>query len=557
VAGQRLSMRKTREILRQKWCLGRSHREVARSLGKSVGAISATLTRATAGALDWEAASALSDEALDARLYGAPSGGDRSRFLPDFAVVHAEHKRPGVTLELLHLEYLEQHPGGYHYTQFCEYYRRWLKRRRLSMRQIHRAGEKQFVDYAGQRPQIVDPVTGEVTAVELFVAVLGASSFTYAEATMTQRVPDFLASHVRAFEYFGGVAAAVVPDQLKSGVTTACRYEPGVQRAYEELAQHYGTAILPARPGKPRDKAKVEVAVQVAERWILARLRNETFFSLAALNVRIRALLVDLNARTMRAYGASRQELFERLDRPALKALPAERFAHAEWKTARVNLDYHVELDRHYYSVPHALVHEQVELRFTAATLEVFLRGQRVAAHARSLERGRHTTIAAHMPKAHQKHLAWTPSRIVHWAASIGPSTQKLVEAILADRPHPEQGYRSCLGILRLAKRYGPERLEAACKRAVAVRARSYRHVDSILKRGLDRVALPAHGARGVPASHENVRGADYYQLPQPNEGDVHAERTDDGEADDPATERTGSGLDGAAAKPGQQQSLL
>jgi transposase len=549
-------MRKTREILRQKWCLGRSHREVARSLGQSVGAIHATLRRAREAGLDWEAIGALSDEALDGRLYGTPAGGGRGRVLPDFALVHAEHKRPGVTLELLHLEYLEQHPGGYLYTQFCEYYRRWLKRRRLSMRQIHRAGEKLFVDYAGQQPQIVDAATGEVTDVQLFVAVLGASSFTYAEATATQRVPDFLASHVRTFEFLGGVAAALVPDQLKSAVTTACRYEPGLQRAYEELAQHYGTAILPARPGKPRDKAKVEVAVQVAERWILARLRHETFFSLAALNARIRELLVDLNARTMRAYGASRQELFLRLDRPALKPLPAERFEHAEWKTARVNLDYHVELDRHYYSVPHALVHEPVELRFTATTIEVFWRGQRVASHARSAERGRHTTQASHMPKAHQKHLAWTPSRLVHWAASIGPGTAALVEAILADRPHPEQGYRSCLGILRLAKRYGPDRLEAACTRAVAVRARSYRHVDSILKRGLDRVPLPAIPTRAVPPAHENVRGAGYYQ-PHPNEGDVHAERTDAGEADDVATERAGDSLGRAAAKPGKQQPLF
>jgi transposase len=549
-------MRKTRDILRQKWCLGRSHREVARSLGKSVGAISATLARATEAGLDsWEAVGALSDEALDGRMYGVPAGG-RGRVLPDFAVVHAEHKRPGVTLELLHLEYLQQHPDGYLYTQFCEYYRRWLKRRRLSMRQLHRAGEKLFVDYAGQKPQIVDPLTGEVTPVELFVAALGASSFTFAEATATQRVPDFLASHVRAFEYFGGVTAAVVPDQLRSGVTTPCRYEPGVQRAYEELAQHYGTIILPARPGKPRDKAKVEVAVQVAERWILARLRHEVFFSLTALNARIRELLVDLNARTMRVYGASRQELFERIDRPALKPLPAERFEYAEWKTARVNLDYHVELDRHYYSVPYALAHESVELRFTAATVEVFLRGQRVASHARSAERGRHTTTPEHMPKAHQKHLAWTPSRLIHWATSIGPGTAALVEAILADRPHPEQGYRSCLGILRLAKRYGPERLEAACTRAVAARARSYRHVDSILKRGLDRVPLPAIGTRAAPTAHENVRGAGYYE-PHPNEGDVRAERTDDGQADGPAPERAGSGLDGAAAKPGEQQPLL
>jgi transposase len=548
-------MRKTREILRQKWCLGRSHREVARSLGKSIGAISATVSRAAAAGLDWEAVGALSDEALDGRMYGVPAGG-RGRELPDFAVVHAEHKRPGVTLELLHLEYLEQHQGGYLYTQFCEYYRRWLKRRRLSMRQLHRAGEKMFVDYAGQRPQIVDPRTGEISAVELFVAVLGASSFTYAEATATQRVPDFLASHGRAFEFFGGVAAAVVPDQLRSGVTTPCRYEPGVQRAYEELAQHYGTTILPARPGKPRDKAKVEVAVQVAERWILARLRHEVFFSLPALNARIRELLVDLNARTMRAYGASRQELFERIDRPALRPLPAERFVHAEWKTARVNLDYHVELDRHYYSVPYVLAHEQVELRFTRTTVEVLLRGQRVASHARSAERGRHTTLPEHMPKSHQRHLAWTPSRLVHWATSIGPGTAALVEAILADRPHPEQGYRSCLGILRLAKRYGPERLEAACARAVAVRARSYRHVESILKRGLDRVPLPALGVRAASVPHENVRGAGYYQ-PHPNEGDVRAERTDAGEALEPAPERAGSGLDGAAAKPGDQQPLL
>jgi transposase len=460
----------------------------------------------------------------------------------------------------LHLEYLEQHPGGYLYTQFCEYYRRWLKRRRLSMRQIHRAGEKLFIDYAGQQPQIVDRATGEVKKVELFVAVLGASSFTYAEATATQRVPDFLASHVRTFEFIGGVAAALVPDQLKSAITRACRYEPGAQRAYEELAQHYGTAILPARPAKPRDKAKVEVAVQVAERWILARLRNEIFFSLAALNLRIRELLAVINARTMRAYGASRQELFERLDRPALKPLPVERFEHAEWKAARVNLDYHVELDHHYYSVPHALVHERVELRFTAATVEAYWKSQRVASHARSAERGRHTTIAEHMPKAHQKHLTWTPSRLIHWAASLGPETATLVEAILADRPHPEQGYRSCLGILRLAKRYGPERLEAACARAVAVRARSYRHVDSILKRGLDRLPLPVREADREPvaraAAHENVRGADYYR-PDPNEGGSDAQRTDPREADRPAAERAGDGLDRAATEPGEQQPLF
>ncbi len=512
MATERLSMRKTREILRQKLVLGRSHREVARSLGVSPGAVHGAAARAKSAGLDWAAVDALSDEALDARLYGAPGGDAGERPLPDFAYLHIERKKPGVTLELLHLEYLEEHPGGYRYTQFCDYYRAWLKTRRLSMRQEHRAGEKLFVDYSGKKPHIVDPQVGECIEVELFVAVLGASNYTYAEATRTQRGPDWIASHTRALAYLGGAPAMIVPDQLRSGVASPCRYEPGVQRTYEEMATHYNTTVLPARPAHARDKAKVEVGVQIAQRWILARLRKQTFFSLDALNERIADLLEDLNQRRMRVYGASRRELFERVDRPALRPLPAERFVYGEWRTARVNIDYHVEYDHHYYSVPHALVHEQVDVRATATTVEIFLRGQRVAAHARSFSRGRHTTTSEHMPQLHQKHLEWTPSRIIHWASTIGPQTQRLVEAILADRPHPEHGYRSCLGILRLGKRYGDERLEAACARAVAVGARSYRHVDSILKNGLDRIAVPADEPEPpTPAPHSNVRGRTYY----------------------------------------------
>jgi transposase len=511
MAGQRLSMRKTREILRQKWVLGRSHREVGQSLGVSVGMVSATLERARAAGLPtWDTVEALGEAELEARLYGRSSSAGRPA--PDCVWIHSERQGKGVTLELLHHEYLEQHPDGYRYTQFCEHYRRWCRKRRLSMRQVHRAGEKLFADYAGYKPTVVDRATGEAREVELFVAVLGASSYTYAEASESQRVADFLASHTRALEYFGGVPELVIPDQLKSAVTRACRYEPGLQRSYEEWSRHYSTAVLPARPRKPRDKAKVEVAVQVAERWILARLRHETFFSLAELNARIRELLEALNARPMRAYGQSRRERFEELDRPALQPLPAARFEHAEWKHAKVNIDYHVELDRHFYSVPHPLVHERVELRFTAATVEVFHKGQRVAAHRRSRRPGTYTTVPAHMPKAHQKHLEWTPSRLIHWGRSVGPKTAELVEAILADRPHPEQGYRSCLGILRLAKHYGPERLEAACTRAVAVRARSYRHVQSILKHGLDRVRdTDDRKTARAPVRHENVRGGDYY----------------------------------------------
>jgi transposase len=504
-------MRTIREILRQKWQLGRSNRAVAHSVGLSVGAIGATLHRARTARLEtWAAIEAVSDDELEARLYRRSAGGARARPQPDCAAIHTERRQPGVTLQLLHLEYLERHPDGYHYTQYCEIYRQWLRRRGLTMRQVHRAGEKSFVDYAGKRPCLTDPATGERLPVELFVMVLGASSYTYAEATCTQQLADWIASHTRAFAFFGGVPAAVVCDQLKSGVTVPCRYEPGVQRLYAELGTHYGTTILPARPARPRDKAKVEVAVQVAERWIVARLRHETFYTLAAMNERIAELLGELNAKPMRHYGgASRADLFARLDRPALRPLPPVPFEYAEWKHARVNLDYHIAVDHHAYSVPHALVHEAVEVRLTATMLEVFHAGHRVAAHRRSAQRGGFTTDPAHMPKSHQAHHEWRPSRFIAWAGTIGPQTAALVAAILADRPHPEQGYRSCLGILRLAKRYDAGRLEAACARALAAGARSYRHVDAILRRGLDR----ATDTPAAPAAleHENIRGRDYY----------------------------------------------
>jgi transposase len=488
----------------------------------STGAISTAVSRAREAGLSWEAIEGLGEAELERQLYGGAPGESRARPLPDWGEIHSELGRKGVTLALLHIEYLERHPNGYAYTQFCDYYRRWRSRQKRSMRQVHRAGEKLFVDYSGKKPEIVDPTSGEVREVELFVAVLGASSYTYAEATESQQSADFIASHVRAFEYFGGVAELLVPDQLKSGVTKACRYEPGLQRTYEEMAEHYGTAVMPARPRKPKDKAKVEVAVQVVQRWILAVLRHETFFSLAALNARIRALLGPLNDRPMRAYRASRRDLFLRLDQPALRPLPAQPFVFADWKVAKVNIDYHVELDGHYYSVPHALVGEEVDLSFTARTLEVYCRGQRVASHLVSRKRGHHTTVPSHMPKSHQQHMAWTPSRLIHWGESVGEATGALVAAILADRPHPEQGYRSCLGILRLGKRYGNDRLEAACARGHRARARSYRHIESILKNGLDRVG-PVDAKRGPQPSlplHENVRGSDYYDNTPLTEGE-------------------------------------
>lgn len=503
-------MRHTREILRQKWLLGRSHRAIARSLGVSAGVVGLATRRATDAGLAWEAVDQLDDAELELRLYPAVVAASQ-RPGPDCAWIHRERHRVGVTLELLHHEYLENFPDGLRYTAFCERYREWLARRGLVMRQVHVAGDKLFVDYSGKKPHIVDPATGEVTELELFVAVLGASNLTYAEVTRTQRGPDFIASHVRTLEYLGGVPAALVPDQLKSGVTRACRYEPEAQRTYEELARHYDTTVLPARPRRPRDKAKVEVGVQIAQRWILARMRNELHHSPASMNARIRELLVDLNARKMRRYGKSRRELFEQWERAALRALPAVSFEYSDWAKGRINLDYHLALDGHFYSVPHRLVHHEVEARMTAATVEILHGRQTVAIHPRSYVKGAFTTLAEHMPSSHRAHAEWTPSRILSWARKVGVATHDLCSAILQNRPHPEQGFRSCLGILRLAKRYGEERLEVACARALRAGARSYRHVDSILKHGLDRLPMTDADTTTTPLTHENVRGRDFY----------------------------------------------
>lgn len=507
-------MRQVKEIFRQKWLLGRSHREIARSVGVGAGSVGETMSRAKkVGFATWQDVEPLGEDELERRLYGPRLPTQASRPAPDPAALDVELRKKGVTLQLLHLEYLEQHPNGYRYTQFCSIYNTWKKRQAPTMRIVHRAGEKLFVDYSGKKPCIVDPNTGEVREVELFVATLGASNFTYAEATLTQSSRDWIRSHENAFLFFGGVPEAVVPDQLKSGVTDPCRYEPGVQRTYEEFLCHYGTAPLPARQRKPRDKAKVEVAVQVAQRWVLARLRNETFYSLAALNLRIKALLAELNDRTMRAYGASRRQLFERLDRPELRPLPESRFVYGEWCFKKAGIDYHVEVDGHYYSVPHTASDEKLEVRLSAATVEIWVRSKRLASHPRGRAKGRHTTNPEHMPASHREHAQWSPSRLVRWATKVGPETATLVALILRDRPHPEQGYRSCLGIMRLGKTYGADRLEAASARAVAVQARSYKHVAAILKNGIDR--LPP--LEGEPSNHNammhgNVRGPEYYQ---------------------------------------------
>jgi transposase len=510
-----ISMRKIRDALRLNLGEGLSLRDVAASLQIPFTTVGDHLRRAKAAGLSWPLPEGLDDDALEALLFSAAAPPPAaSRPLPDWRKVHVELRRPHVTLMLLWLEYKEAFPDGYAYSQFCEHYKRWRRGVDVVMRQEHKAGEKLFVDFPGRHIPIYDGRTGELALkAELFVAVLGASSYLYAEALRSQELLHWVTGHVNAFEAMGGCPAIVVCDNLRSGVTRPNRYEPDVNATYQEMAAHYGVAVIPTRTYKPRDKAKVEAGVLLAERWIMARLRNEHFTSLGEANVAIRRLVEWVNARRFKALAGSRASLFEELDRPALRPLPADRYEFALWRRARVNIDYHIEVraDRHYYSVPHRLAGETVDLRLSAATVEVFHRHRRVASHVRKFSAG-FSTDPAHMPESHRRHSAWSPSRIVSWAAKTGPATAKLTEAIMAERRHPEQGFRSCLGIVRLGDRYGAERLEAAAERALAVRAHSYRSVESILRSGLDRQPLPSEGPERAHPDHDNLRGPHYYQ---------------------------------------------
>ena len=508
----RSAMRKIREILRLS-AQGLSRRSVGEATRLPYTTVADHLVRAGRAGLGWPLPDDMDDDQLEARLFArAEPPPSASRPLPDWTAVHRELRRKGMTLQLLHMEYKEDHPDGYQYTQFCRHYRRWHGHLDLVMRQEHRAGEKLFVDFAGQTIPITNPATGEITEAQLFVAVLGASNYTYAEALPSQELPHWIAAHVHAFTFLEGCPRIVVPDNLRSGVTRAHRYEPELNRTYEEMAAHYGCAVILARPRKPRDKAKAENGVLLAERWILAALRNRTFFSLAEANVAIRERLAWLNARPFRKLPGSRLSLFAELDRPALRPLPSHPYEFATWKTVKVNIDYHVEVDRHWYSVPYQLVGERCDIRVTAGIVEVLHRARRVASHPRSRVQRRFTTLSEHMPEAHRRHAEWTPGRIVAWAERTGPATGALVAAIIASRPHPEQGFRSCLGIMRLGRRYGDERLEAAAARALAVGAHSYRSVESILKSGLDGLPLPGSEPVTSIGDHANVRGAGYYE---------------------------------------------
>ena len=512
MAKDRLSMRKFKEVLRLKFEHELTNRKIAKSCAMSHVTVGKYLTLAEKAGITWPLPDDIDDSQLEQRLYQkVVRPASNKPVMPAMDYLFKELKRKHVTLQLLWYEYKQDYPEGYQYSYFCEQYQKWRKGLDISMRQEHLAGEKLFIDYAGQTVPILNSETGTVELeAQIFIATFGASNYSFAEATASQKLPDWIKSHIRALGFFGGVPQILVPDNLKSGVTHPCRYEPDVNPTYTDLANHYGTTVIPARPGKPKDKAKVESSVLIVERWILAALRNHQFFSLAELNKAIYEKLTIFNQRPLQKMKASRRHLFETIDKPALAPLPAHPYEFAQWKKASVNIDYHIEVELHYYSVPFQLRGKKLDVSSTATTVTVFHKNRRVASHPKSHRKYHYTTLPEHMPKSHQKYLEWTPSRIINWAGKTGPCTQRVVTEIMQRKKHPEQGFRSCLGVMRLGKRYSPERLEKACERAVAIGAYTYKNVESILKNGLDQQPL-AQQAKSRSISHPNIRGSRYY----------------------------------------------
>ena len=503
----RITMRKIKDILRLKLEARLSHERIAAALDLSKGVVTKYVGLAAAAGLDWPSIAPLDEGALLRRLAGQPVR--PSDFVrPDYGRLHQELRRKGMTLMLLWEEHVQAHPeeSTHRYSQFCENYRRYAKTLKRSMRQIHRAGEKLFVDFAGPTLTLED-----ASRAHIFVAALGASSYTFAYATPRETMADWLEGCVQALNFIGGVPQLIVPDNPKAMIAQPDRYEPRPNDTVQDFASHYGTSVLPARPRKPQDKAKVESAVQVVERWILMRLRRQRFESIEAVNAAIGPLLEQLNARPFQKLPGSRASAFAELDAPALMALPLQPWEFATYKTVRVHIDCHIELDGHRYSVPQALVGQQLQARVTARAVEMLHRGQRVAAHARSAHRGGYTTVVEHLPAAHRAHLEWTPERLIHWGQSIGAATGRTVERILNERRHPEHGYRACLGLLSLAKKYGKPRLEAACCVALELGTTQGKHIRDILINGRDRVATQSTPEWTSPA-HAHVRGPGYYQ---------------------------------------------
>jgi len=510
MAQKRLSMRKIKEILRLKHESGLSNRAIARACSISKETVKEYLCRASEAGVSWPLPERLDEEGLELLLYPhAIDLGGKGR-VPDWAEIHQELPNKGVTRMLLWEEYCKDEEAPYSYSRFCELYNRWARKLDPVMRLNHKAGEKLFIDYAGLTIPYVSQETGEEQKAYVFVATMGASSYTYAEAQESQAMKCWIGGHVRAFEFFGGVPEILVPDNTKTGITSPCRYEPDINPTYQDMATHYGAAVIPARVRRPRDKAKVETGVQVVEYRVMAPLRKRQFFSIDEINQALRPKLEELNNRQMRHLGKSRMELFDQLDKPALKPLPQRAYELAEWKRAKVSIDYHVEYFGHYYSVPYLHIHKNVDIRATEHVVEVFLKGKRIGSHKRDSTKGHHSTQPEHMPESHRKYAEWNPERFIRWAEKSGSATAQMVKHLLSSRRHPEQGYRSSLGLLRLESRYGKERLEAACHRALSFGLHSYKGVKNILEAGLDKVT-PEEPVSVTNKSHLNIRGNKYY----------------------------------------------
>jgi len=510
---ERLSMRTIREVLRLKQ-QGHSQRSIASSCRISATTVREYLYRSEVAGLVWPLPSAITDSALEQLLYPTLPASPDARPVPNWGCVAGELRRKGVTLFLLWEEYRAVHPNGYGYSRYCELFQGYSGTIDPRMRQVHKAGEKLFVDYAGMTMRVIDRSTGEVVTAQIFVATLGASDYTYAEATWSQSLPDWIGSHVHALAFLGGVPEVIVPDNLKTGITAPCRYEPDVNPTYLKFAEYYGVAIIPARVAKPRDKAKVENHVLSVERRVLAPLRDRVFFTLDELNRAIWGLIEQLNNHPFQKLDTTRRQLFERLDAPALGPLPIKPYVLGIWSKARVNIDYHIEVSRSFYSVPYTFIKKEMDVHLTDRITEVFHKGDRVASHPRSDIAGTYVTDPAHMPKGHREYAEWTPERLVRWARESGGSTAGMVEAILQRRVHPQQGFRSCMGVIGLAKKYGPERLDAACRRGLAHGAISFKSVKSILENKLDQIQTPEAEPQPSLPDHANIRGARYYEAP-------------------------------------------
>lgn len=511
MAKERISMRNVKAVVRLH-AQGMSQVQIARVLQIGRGTVQDYLRRLQGSRLDRAAIPAMSDAELEAALFPPAVKQKRAEDALEYQTIVEELRKPHATIEVLWEEYKQAHPDGYCYSHFCDRVRQYRKRMNYSMRQEHKAGDKTFVDF-GEGPMITDRVTGIQTRTRLFVSVWGASTYVYAQVVPNETLPQWITANRAALEYYGCCPHAIVPDNLKAAVTTACRYEPAIHPTYLEFAQHYDTVIYPARPHKPKDKAKVENAVRLAQRWIIFRLRNRVFSTITEAQTAVIELVDRFNHRTMKRWGKSRAELFQTLDLPHAKPLPSQPYEYADWRKATVQFNYHVSYEGHEYSVPYTLIHHHVEIRATVSLIEMYHKGERICSHLRSYQKHGATTVHDHMPLAHQKYAEWTPERIMTWAEKYGPAVKEFITHVLQSRRYPEQAYKACIGIIRLGNKFSGERLNHACARALTYRAYSYRSVVTILEKGLDRTT--EHCALPLVSSHENIRGAVYYQEPE------------------------------------------